>query len=190
MAPQEKGRSTGNQIERSLRLCACQGMWKFSEEYFTCDHCHQKFHYSCLQIGMESELKKNRVAKGRCPMCFLRVNLFYEAFGEPLDLFWATALDFGNRKLTVHSEKCQELVGEGLKLQIRFLRIEGITLLGTEEKGLFKKEPNFSEVIVSSDTLRNHMNEDLLINFDNLGEGNNNSLILAVCFAVKQLEEV
>ena len=33
------------------------------------------------------------------------------------------------------------------------------------------------------------MNDNLLINFDNLGEGNSNSLIFAVCFAVKQLEE-
>ena len=81
-------------------------------------------------------------------------------------------------------------MGEGLKLQIRFLRTEGITLFSTEEKGLFKKEPNFTEVIVSSETLRNHTNDDLLINFDSLGEGSSNSLILAVCFAVKQLEEV
>ena len=166
-------------------------MWKLTEKYFTCDHCHQKFHYSCLKIGVESERKKNRVAKGKCPMCFLRVNLFYEVFGQPLDLFWATASDFGSRKLTIYSEKCQELVGEELQVQIRFLRIEGITLFSSEEKGLFKKEPNFSEVVISGDTLCNHMNEDLFINFDNLEEdgSSGSSLILAVCFAVKRLGE-
>ena len=59
-------------------------------------------------------VKKNRMVKNRCPMYFLRANLLYEIFGEPLDLCWATAFDFGNRKLTVHSKKCWSWWEKGL----------------------------------------------------------------------------
>ncbi len=65
----------------------------------------------------------DKLKKSKCPLCFLKVNIFYEVFGNSLDHFYASTDDFNNKKLILKSSKCQEIVNEGLSVQIRILNI-------------------------------------------------------------------